>query len=58
MVRIYARSLVFARVHGHRRLDDDATGWQWHQRWIGQNAQTPFSRKCGQKFICRCLLSV
>jgi len=25
MVKIYARSVP--RVHGHKRLDDDATGW-------------------------------
>jgi len=36
--------------HGHKSqapIDDDATGWQRHQRWTGQTAPTPFLRKCG-----------
>jgi len=27
-------------MHGHKRLDDDATGWERHQRSTGQTAPT------------------
>jgi len=39
------------RVHGHKRLDDDAIGWLRHQRSTSQNTPTQFWRK----FIRCCL---
>jgi len=32
--------LSMPRVHGHNRLDDDATAWERHQRSTGQTAHT------------------
>jgi len=32
--------LSVPRIHGHKRLDDDATGWWRHQRSTGQTAPT------------------
>jgi len=29
MIRIFAR--IVPHIHGHKRLDDDATGWKRHQ---------------------------
>jgi len=47
-----------AYAHGHKRLDDDATGWWRHQRSTGQTAHTPFWWKCRRKIIHSWLLSV
>jgi len=56
IIRIYARSVP--HVHGHKRVDDDVTGWSRHQRSTGQTAPTHRSdmfRVEGVKMCC-CLL--